>query len=185
MARARACRRAQGWLGSLQALALCYHPHEMKLVDPEQERRRLAEVYAAMGDGELAKIAAAADTLSPVAQEALQSELALRKSRGAPVELTPAASASSPAASPDDFVVLRRFRDHPEALLASSVLDSAGVKHYLGDENLIRMDWLYSNVIGGIKLWVRQADAESAAALLDQNVAEPFDRSTEAAGEGN
>lgn len=157
----------------------------MKLVDPEKERRRLAEVYSAMADGELAKIAAVANTLSPVAQEALQSELALRKSRGAPVEFTPAVSAAPPAAPMDDFIVLRRFRDHPEALLASSVLDSAGIEYYLGDENLIRMDWFYSNLIGGIKLWVRGSDAESAAALLDQNISEPTDPSKDFNREGN
>jgi hypothetical protein len=55
----------------------------------------------------------------------------------------------------------------PEALLAKSVLDSAGIECFLGDDNLIRMDWLWSNLLGGIKLRVRQEDALVAARLLE------------------
>jgi hypothetical protein len=90
-----------------------------------------------------------------------------------------------PAALPDDFILLRRFRDMPEVLLASSILNSAGVEYYLGDENLIRMDWFYSNLIGGIKLWVRAADAETAAAMLEQNVPESIDFASDGEGAGN
>jgi hypothetical protein len=149
----------------------------MKLIDPEKERHRLVEVYGAMSGSELAKISAAADSLSPIAREILQSELALRQSRGEPVNLAASSSSASapPATPPDDFILLRRFRDLPDALVAGSILNSAGVEYLLGDENLIRMDWLYSNLVGGIKLWVRASDAESAAALLDQNPPEPAD----------
>jgi len=55
----------------------------------------------------------------------------------------------------------------PEALLAKSVLDSAGIECFLGDDNLIRMDWLWSNLLGGIKLRVRQEDALEASRLLE------------------
>jgi hypothetical protein len=73
------------------------------------------------------------------------------------------------------FMVLRRFRDMPDALLFSSVLDSAGIECYLGDENTIRMDWFWSNLLGGIKLCVRKADADGASSLLEQGVPEKFD----------
>ena len=73
------------------------------------------------------------------------------------------------------FVVLRRFRDMPDAFLFGSILDSAGVEFYLADENTIRMDWFWSNLLGRIKLCVRSADADAASSLLDQGVPEKFD----------
>jgi hypothetical protein len=73
------------------------------------------------------------------------------------------------------FIVLRRFRDMPDAFLFGSVLDSAGIECYLADENTIRMDWFWSNLLGRIKLCVRKTDAEAASSLLDQSVPEKFD----------
>ena len=73
------------------------------------------------------------------------------------------------------FIVLRRYRDMPEALLLSSILDSADIENYLADENLIHMDWLWCDFLGRIKLCVRNADAETALNLLDQDVTERFD----------
>ena len=73
------------------------------------------------------------------------------------------------------FIVLRRFRDMPDAFLFSSILDSADIENYLADENLIRMDWLWCDFLGRIKLCVRNADAEAALSLLEQDVIEKFD----------
>ena len=73
------------------------------------------------------------------------------------------------------FLVLRRLRDLPKALLYESILDSAAIESFLADENTIRMDWFWSNLLGGIKLCVRRADADSASRLLDQCVPEKFE----------
>jgi ribosomal protein L37AE/L43A len=73
------------------------------------------------------------------------------------------------------FLVLRRFRDLPHALLFRSILESGGIECFLADENTIRMDWFWSNLLGGVKLCVRKADADSAASLLGQGVPEKFD----------
>src|SRR5712691_9722613 len=73
------------------------------------------------------------------------------------------------------FIVLRRFRDMPDAFLFGSILDSAGIECYLADENTIRMDWFWSNLLGRIKLCVRKRDAESASSLLEQGVPEKFE----------
>ena len=73
------------------------------------------------------------------------------------------------------FIVLRRFRDVPDAFLFASILDSAGIECYLADENAIRMDWFWSNFLGRIKLCVRRAEADAASSLLDQGVPEKFD----------
>src|SRR6266852_7657611 len=73
------------------------------------------------------------------------------------------------------FIVLRRFRDMPDAFLFRSILDSADIECYLADENTIRMDWFWSNLLGRIKLCVRKADADAASSLLEQGVPERFD----------
>jgi hypothetical protein len=66
-------------------------------------------------------------------------------------------------------VIIRKFRDLPEASIAKSILESAGIECFLSDDNLVRLDWFYSNLIGGIKLLVREEDAEAAIKLLDES----------------
>lgn len=64
-------------------------------------------------------------------------------------------------------VVLRVYRDMPAAYVDKSVLDAAGIRCYLQDANMVRMGWLWSNAMGGIKLVVREADVEDAAKILE------------------
>lgn len=72
-------------------------------------------------------------------------------------------------------VTVRTFRDLSEALVAKSVLESASIECFLSDENTIRMDWLWSKALGGIKLQVREEDLAAAADLLDQEVSKKFE----------
>jgi len=72
------------------------------------------------------------------------------------------------------LVTLQHFRDIPEALLAKGKLESAGISSVLADGNLVRMDWLLSNAIGGVRLQVHQRDADSARAVLDEPIPEEF-----------
>jgi len=69
-------------------------------------------------------------------------------------------------------VVLRRYRDMPQAFVEKSVLEDAGILCFLEDENVVRMDWLWSNAMGGIKLVVRKKDAEEAEKLLGERPAD-------------
>jgi hypothetical protein len=132
------------------------------------ERQRLAQFYAALSDGELQQLAREAESLTDSAKAVLLTELARRQMA---VETLADAEDSSARRGhrPElrDLLTIRQFRDLPEALLAKSVLDSAGIECFLGDDNLIRMDWLWSNLLGGIKLRVRQEDALVAARLLE------------------
>jgi hypothetical protein len=50
----------------------------MAKLDPEQERRRLAEFYAGQLDGELEKVAAQTYELTEVARDALRAEMSRR-----------------------------------------------------------------------------------------------------------
>jgi hypothetical protein len=139
-------------------------------MDWEKERKRLAKWYAAMEDGELRKIAKQPESLTDVAKQVLQSELSKRGMGPLPEpRKLDVAKASDPP------VMIRRYQLLPEALLSKSILDSAGIESFLADENLIRIDWFYSNLVGGIKLLVRAEDAEAAQKLLEQETPGKFD----------
>ena len=134
--------------------------------DSDRERRRLAELYGGMADGELQSLAHDFAGLSPEAQDALQSEFQRR-------DLTPELELS--LADPgqdvlewDDLVLLQQFRDLPQALLAKGSLESAGIETVLVDDNTVRSIWFISNLVGGIKLCVRQQDEEAALEVLGQ-----------------
>lgn len=135
----------------------------------EKERRRLAALYAAMEPSELNELAEQGDSLTDVARQVLNSELS-RRGMPALSEI----DASAPKYS-DPPVMIRRYQLLPEALLSKSILDSAGIESFLADENLIRIDWFYSNLVGGIKLLVRAEDAETANKLLAQETPSKFD----------
>ena len=77
--------------------------------------------------------------------------------------------------SSSSLVMIRRFRDLPEALLAKGSLEAAGIECSLADDNMVRMDWFISNLLGGVKLFVSQEDAEEAVAILDQPIPENFE----------
>ena len=72
-------------------------------------------------------------------------------------------------------VTIRAFRDLPEALLAKGSLESAGIDCALVDDNVVRMDWLWSNSMGGVKLQVDAEDAPAAEEILAQPIPEHFD----------
>jgi hypothetical protein len=130
------------------------------------ERERLAAVYAAMVDGELQRLAHEFASLSPEAQQALEDEFRHRNLIP-DVDLL-AQTQSEDRVEWDDLVMIRKFRDLPEALLAKGSLESAGIDAVLVDDNMVRMDWFISNLLGGIKLCVQSADEEAALAALEQ-----------------
>ena len=75
----------------------------------------------------------------------------------------------------EKLVTIRKFRDLPEALLAKGVLESAGIECNLLDDNMVRLDWFWSNLIGGMRLQVLPEEVDSANAILDQPIPENFD----------
>ena len=132
----------------------------MTMIDHERERERLAAIYAEKSELELAGLAQDQRALTEDALYSLESEFTKRGMTFERQELTI-------ADEPDvKLVAVRRFRDLPEALVAKGVLDSAGVKCFLSDENTVRMDWLWSNALGGVRLWVREDELPEAATLL-------------------
>jgi hypothetical protein len=137
---------------------------------PEEERARIAGVYSGMSDEELGQIADSGDELSAAAFEAFRAEIARR---GLKIEIAP--FRGEDVFEFNETVTLRQFRDLPDALLAKGSLESAGIQAYLVDDNMIRMDWFISNLLGGIKLKVRVEDAEAATEILNQPIPEMLD----------
>jgi hypothetical protein len=172
----------------------------MPKIDPEQEKRRVTEFYSQQMDGELEKVAGQAYELTDTAREALRAELAKRGLTPRLVEQAPAPVKKEVAPQPGDppleppetdqpespepahgevefreLVTIRQFRDLPEALLAKGSLASAGIDAVLLDDNLVRIDWFWSNLIGGVKLQVPAEDSQAANEILNQPIPENFD----------
>ncbi|HET6176155.1 MAG TPA: hypothetical protein VFE61_04425 [Candidatus Sulfotelmatobacter sp.] len=165
----------------------------MAKIDPEQERKRLAEFYSHLMDGELEKVARQAYELTDIAREALRAELAKRSLAASLVEQAPVVPVSPPSpgdpppqpvpvdSAPGvelefrDMVTIRQFRDLPEALFAKGSLESAGIECGLIDDNMVRLDWFISNLLGGVKLQVRREDAAIAQEILEQPIPENLD----------
>src|SRR6266436_3509279 len=137
-----------------------------------EERVRLSRLYSEMSDGELEQVAADSASLTDIARNTLANEM---QRRALNVELP-----DVPEVKEDSQIVfrslttIRKFRDLPEALLAKGSLDSAGIESFLADDNMVRMDWFISNLLGGIKLLVKPEDADVASQILDQPIPEDF-----------
>ena len=143
----------------------------MAKIDPSTEIQRLRAHYGGLQDAELSELGTQADTLTDIARQVLIDEMRRRAieppSPSAPIQREESRESISPAP-----VMIRRYTDWPIAALAKSALDSAGIESFLADENLVRLDWFYSNLVGGIKLFVRPEDAMEAVKVLDDVVPE-------------
>ncbi len=141
----------------------------MDASDPTPERQRLARVYAEMSEGQLQKLGDSAATLTEEAREALRAELHRRR-----LDIKLAGSEPPNRLRLRELVTVGTFRDLPEALLAKGMLESADIETSLADDNMVRMDWFFSNLLGGIKLCVAQEDALVAANLLNRRIPNAF-----------
>jgi hypothetical protein len=147
-----------------------YIPVVMATIEHGDERERLTRWYADKSDDELINLAEQSNSLTDVARIVLHSEMSRRN-----LEIPPTSEIAATGGDPPNIITLRRFRDVPTALLAKSVLDSAGIESFLADINTIQMDWLWSNALGGISLQVRDADAIAAEEILNQTPQEEFE----------
>jgi Putative prokaryotic signal transducing protein len=125
----------------------------------------LAAHYARMSETELMELARSYDGLLEIAQEALRAEFA-RRGLDPPL-----------VKEPEEWefrrvVTVRHYRDLTEALVGRSLLESSGIPAWIADEHLVRMDWFYSNLVGGMRLQVDEHDEEAAREILEQGVPE-------------
>ena len=122
--------------------------------------------FAAMSDDEMKHLGSQYASLTDDAQTLVRDEFRRRNLE------TPDAQEEE---QPDALIgvkTIRQYRDQAEAMLARSALESAGIGCFLRDENTIRIDWLWSNLMGGIRLQVAEADVHAAEAVLSQPIPE-------------
>jgi len=126
-----------------------------------------------MSEAALQSTAAQAAELTDVARQALADEIA-RRSLNIPL----ATYVPLDEVEYQDLVTIKAYRDLPDALLAKGTLESAGIECHLVDDETIRMAWVWSNLIGGIKLQVKPEDADAAGEVLNQPIPEGFEAET-------
>jgi hypothetical protein len=148
-------------------------------MDHDQEQMRLAELYAAMNDGELEALAEDWESLTDAARQALQHEAARR---GMDLEEYKVSSQEEDDGKLKDPVTVAEFPEIGEALLAQGLLASGGIASALSDagDKPLDPDWLnprsgrglghVPGVNAGIKLQVNATDVESAREVLDQPI---------------
>lgn len=68
------------------------------------------------------------------------------------------------------LVTIAQYRDLPEAGLAKSKLQAAGIPCFLDNEYTVGVNWLYSNALGGLKLNVPEECAEEAKAIIEESI---------------
>lgn len=67
------------------------------------------------------------------------------------------------------LITIANFRDLPLAELAKLKLDSEDIPCFLQDKNLVGVNWMYSNAIGGVKLQVPKEYIDSAKQILNED----------------
>jgi hypothetical protein len=137
----------------------------MATVDPERDLRLLHERFSRMTESELLQAARDADSLTDSARTMIADELRRRR-------LTPPDPGGWDEWEVQHWIPVARFRDLPEALLAKGSLESASTECHLVDDNLVRLDWFWSNLIGGVKLVVKPEEEKSAREMLSQPIPE-------------
>jgi hypothetical protein len=133
----------------------------------DDQKEQVRQRYAAMSDGELEELAEQGAQLTYGARELLAEELERRE-----LDIEIQQPQGMDVLELRKLVTIRQFRDVPEALIAKGELESAGIESFLGDDNVVRMDWFWSNLMGGVKLRVAPEDAEEADQILKQPLPE-------------
>lgn len=66
----------------------------------------------------------------------------------------------------EKFALLRRFQYSSEAIIYQGKLESEGIEVYLRDNNIVDSNPLYSNAVGGVKMFVKTEDFDKANEVL-------------------
>ncbi len=123
-----------------------------------------------MSETELMDLARKYDDLVEAAQAALRAEFAKRGLEPPLIEEVEEAPADAEPAP----VTVEQYRDLPEALVARAVLEEAGIRSFLSDENTVGMNWGLSNAVGGIRLQVAAEDEAAAREVLSEPAPQQF-----------
>ena len=69
--------------------------------------------------------------------------------------------------SRDELVTIASFSHAPEAYVTFTKLQAEGILSFIADDYMVTMNWLWSNVLHGVKIRVRESDVEAAVKILD------------------
>jgi len=72
-------------------------------------------------------------------------------------------------------VIVARFSFPLDANIAKSNLQSVGIPAFIADEHTVNMQWLYSNAMGGVRLFVPAEHLEEAKEILNHDFSESVD----------
>lgn len=68
----------------------------------------------------------------------------------------------------EQFQLVGRYQYSSEALIYKGKLESEGIEVFIRDNNIVDSNPLYSNAVGGIKLFVKEEDLEKAQLILSE-----------------
>jgi hypothetical protein len=74
----------------------------------------------------------------------------------------------------DKLVTLKTFDNPVQAHILKGRLESDGIESYIFDENIVILNPLYNNLIGGIKLKIRESDLPEATAIIEDIENTPY-----------
>jgi len=135
----------------------------------QRERQRLVRLYEGLTDEALLHVAHDWESLTEVARDAIEDELERRGLESELERLLEEHEETIESVTEHaPLVTVRKFGDLHEALLAKGMFDAAGVECFLVDENMVRLDWFISNILGGVKLAVRPENLGAATELLTE-----------------
>lgn len=66
----------------------------------------------------------------------------------------------------EKLITVASFNEPTMAHVAQIQLEAEGIESYLDNENVVGMFWHYGNALGGVKVQVREGDAEAAQLIL-------------------
>jgi DNA-directed RNA polymerase subunit RPC12/RpoP len=66
------------------------------------------------------------------------------------------------------FKLIRRYQYSSEAIIFKGKLESEGIEVFMRDNNTVDTNPLYSNAVGGVKLFVKSEDFVEANNILSQ-----------------
>lgn len=70
----------------------------------------------------------------------------------------------------DQFVFLKSFRTEIEAQIVKGRLQAEEIEVTIRDNNIAGMNWLYSNAVGGVKLFVIESQLAEAKKILSEPI---------------
>lgn len=68
----------------------------------------------------------------------------------------------------EDLVTIASFRDYVQANIAKTKLESEGVDCWIADDVVVTLNWFESQLLGGVKLRVRESESREARAALGE-----------------